>query len=363
MNFVNLKGQYQAYKNEIDAELQKVLDTTSFINGPAVSELEEGLKNFVGTKYAVACSSGTDAILMALMALGVKAGDEVIVPCFSFFATAEMISLIGAKPIFVDIEPKTYNIDVSEIERKITPKTKAIMPVALYGLPADMDEINLLADKHGIPVIEDAAQSFGALYKGKRSCNLSKIGMTSFFPSKPLGCYGDGGALLLDDEKLYQSIKMIRDHGSAKRYYHEIVGINGRLDSMQAAVLNVKLKRLQKELDARQERANVYTEFFKKKGLETPVVKDVDKVSAVAQYTIEVENRDDLQKKLQEKGIPTAVHYPLGFHELPVYKKEYGDEKYPVTERVSRRVLSLPICAFLSEEDQMKVVKALDELL
>jgi len=352
IDFIDLKAQYKAYKNEMDRALESVCEKASFIMGEDVGVLEERLSEFTGSKHAITCSSGTDALLLSLMALDVKPGDEVITTPFSFIATAEVIALLGAEPVFADIDEKTYNIDPAEIEKKITEKTKAIMPVALYGQPADMDKINSIADKHSLVVIEDACQSFGAEYKGKKSCNLSTIGCTSFFPSKPLGCYGDGGAVFTNDDEISAKIKSLRVHGQTKRYHHKYIGMNGRLDTIQAAVLNVKLEHFKEELKKRAEIASKYSEKLKNiQGIILPFVKN-DRTSVFAQYSIRVKKRDEIIKKLNEAGIPTAIHYPVPMHlQEACGHLGYKEGDFPVSEAVSREIMSIPMGPFLKEDE------------
>lgn len=358
IEFIDLKAQYAAYKNEIDRAIEKVCLESSFIMGQQVRELENRLSEFTGSPHAISCSSGTDALLLALMAIGVKDGDEVITTPFTFIATAEVISLLGAKPVFADIDETTYNLDPGKIEEKITERTKAIVPVCLYGQVADMDEINAIAAKHGIFVIEDACQSFGAEYKGKKSCNLSKLSCTSFFPSKPLGCYGDGGAVFTSDAELAEKLKSIRVHGQTQRYYHKYIGINGRLDTIQAAILNVKMDHLEEELKKRMEFAEHYSKnLVEKKDIVLPVIKK-DRTSVYAQYSIRVKNRELLIKKLNEAGIPTAVHYPKPLHLQEAYSylgHRLGD--FPVSEIVSSEILSIPMSPFLKREDQDYIIE------
>jgi UDP-2-acetamido-2-deoxy-ribo-hexuluronate aminotransferase len=360
INFIDLQGQYQAYKAEIDAEIQSVLNTSMYIGGPQMEKLKSLLTEYTGAKHCIPCSSGTDALLVALMAYDIGAGDEVITTPFTFIATAEVIAFLGAKPVFVDIDEATYNIDPKLIEAKITAKTKAIMPVSLYGQPADMDEINAIAKKHNIPVIEDACQSFGAEYKAKKSCNLSDIGCTSFFPSKPLGCYGDGGAIFTNDDALFDKMNSIANHGQTERYIHKYVGINGRLDAIQAAVLNVKMKYFADEVAKREAIGARYTELLKETVI-TPMIKP-DRTSPYAQYSVRVKNRADVIKKLGDAGVPTAIHYPK-----PLYIQEafagcdQKPEEFPVTEKVTAEIMSLPMSPFLSKEEQDFVVKTLKD--
>ncbi|NPA73346.1 MAG: DegT/DnrJ/EryC1/StrS family aminotransferase [Epsilonproteobacteria bacterium] len=354
--FINLKQQYQDYKNEIDKEIQKVLDSCAFIGGEKIANLEKELANYTGSKYAVTCSSGTDALLLSLMALDLQPNDEVITTPFTFIATAEVISFLKAKPVFVDIDEATYNIDSAKIEEKITSKTKAIIPVALYGQPCDMDEVNQIAKKYGLKVIEDAAQSFGAHYKGKKSCNLSDIGCTSFFPSKPLGCYGDGGAIFTNDEELASKLKMIANHGQNERYRHKYIGINGRLDAIQAAVLLVKLQHFEDEVAKRESIAKRYTTNIDKQDIITPFVKN-DRSSVFAQYSIRSKDRDKMIKKLNDNGIPTAIHYPMPLHLQECFGYlGYKEGDFPISEMISKEIMSLPMSAFLTKDEQDKII-------
>lgn len=362
MQFIDLKTQALRIEEKLFARFKSVLRNGAYIMGPEIAELEEKLASFVGASHALTVASGTDALLIALMALGIGAGDEVITTPFSFFATAEVIALLGAIPVFVDIDPDTYNIDVSLIEAAITPRTKALMPVSLYGQCADMDEINALAVRYRLPVIEDAAQSFGATYKGRSSCALTTIGCTSFFPSKPLGCYGDGGACFTSDSELAIRMNEIRTHGQSKRYYHTRLGINGRFDTLQAAFLLEKLAIFKEEIQARQVVAERYSAW-----LPTSVKKQLlreGNTSVYAQYTIEVADRDRVQQMLQREGIPTAVHYPVGLHEQPIFKELFpATQAFPRTEQAARRVMSLPMHPYLTEQDQAKICHGLREAL
>lgn len=349
MQFVDLQTQYKKIKSDVDARIQKVLDSGQFILGKEHNELEEKLAAFIGCKHCIAMSSGTDALLAAMMALDIKPGDEVITSPFSFFATAESIALLGAKPVFIDIDPKTYNIDPTKIEQAITKKTKLILPVSIYGQCADFDAINAIAKKHNLPVVEDAAQSFGATYKTKMSCNLSTISCTSFFPTKPLGCYGDGGACFTNDDNLAKIMKEIRVHGQDRRYNHPRLGINGRLDTIQAAILLAKMEIFQQEIELRNEVANNYTKLLQAK-LRTPYIEPFN-YSVYAQYTVEVENRDHIQNELQKQGVPTVVHYPISIHKQPVFAEQYKNIALPVTEKVADKVMSLPMHPYLSKQD------------
>jgi UDP-2-acetamido-2-deoxy-ribo-hexuluronate aminotransferase len=362
MQFIDLKTQSKRIENKVMAGIQKVLDHGAYIMGPEISELESNLEKFVGVDYAIAVSSGTDALLIALMALGVGAGDEVITTPFSFFSTAEVIALLGAKPVFVDIDPNTYNMDANLLESAINSKTKAIMPVSLYGQCADFDEINAIAKKYMLPVIEDAAQSFGATYKGKYSCGLTTIGCTSFFPSKPLGCYGDGGACFTNDEKLATVMKEIRTHGQSKRYYHPRLGINGRMDSIQAAILLEKLAIFPEEIELRQQIGKRYVSLLPD-NIKRQSILDHN-TSVFAQYTIEVPDRAAVQEALAAKGIPTAVHYPVGLHEQPIFKGLYTDKQtFTHTEKAANQVMSLPMHPYLLESDQRLICSAIKEVI
>ena len=361
MDFIDLKTQYRQLKPEIDRRIQAVLDHGAYIMGPEVAELEAQLAAYVGAKHCIALASGTDALLIAMMALGITAGDEIITTPFTFIATGEMIALIGAKPVFVDIDPKTYNMDPALIEAAITPRTKAIMPVSLYGQCADLDAINEIACRHNLPVIEDAAQSFGASYKGRKSCALSLIGCTSFFPSKPLGCYGDGGANFTNDDALAKLMREIRVHGQDRRYHHPVIGVNGRMDTLQCAVLLAKLPSFPDEVKARCEIGARYTMLLRDAtdNATPPFIEDYNS-SVYAQYTVQVEHRDEVQKKLQEAGVPTAVHYPVPLHLQPAFASlGLGEGSFPVSEAAAKRVMSLPMHPFLDESAQQSVVAAL----
>ena len=362
MQFIDLKTQSSRIEANLLARIKAVIDHGGFIMGPEVYELEEVLATFVDTRHALAVSSGTDALLIALMALGVKAGDEVITTPFSFFATAEVIALLGAIPVFVDIDRHTYNIDPTKLEAAITPKTKAIMPVSLYGQCADFDAINAIANRHSLPVIEDAAQSFGATYKGRKSCGLTTIACTSFFPSKPLGCFGDGGACFTNDAALAERMNEIRVHGQSKRYHHTSLGINGRLDTLQAAILLEKMAIFPDEIERRHEVARRYEQQLPQM-IRKPIIND-NCTSVYAQYTIEVEDRETFQEALQQQGIPTAVHYPSGLHEQPIFKQLYPDvQRFPITERAARSVVSLPMHPYLTLQDQEKICFAVEAVL
>ncbi len=358
--FIDLKQQYHSYKEDIDKEIFEVLESCMFIGGEKIAKLEQELSNFAESSHTISCSSGTDALLLSLMAIGIKPQDEIITTPFTFIATTEVIAFLGAKPVFVDIDERTYNINPKLIEEKITDKTKAILPVSLYGQPCDMDEINLIAKKYNLKVIEDAAQSFGAIYKGKKSANISDIGCTSFFPSKPLGCYGDGGAIFTNDETLALKIKELANHGQNERYKHKYIGINGRLDAIQAAVLLAKFKRFENEIKLRQNIAERYTNALKDAVI-TPFVKK-DRTSVFAQYSIMVQKRDSFIKKLNQNGIPTAVHYPMPLHLQECFKYlGYKKGDFQVAEKVSNHIVSLPMSPFLKEKDQESIIKVIKQ--
>lgn len=357
--FIDLKTQYQALKPKIQARIDAVLEHGQYIMGPEVKELEDKLAAYTEAKHCITVASGTEALLISLMALGVGPGDEVITTPFTFVATAEVIVLLGAKPVYVDIDADTCNINASLIEAAITPKTKAIMPVSLYGQPADMDEINGIAARHGnVPVIEDAAQSFGATYKGRKSGNLSTIGCTSFFPSKPLGCYGDGGAIFTSDDALAQAMREIRVHGQSRRYVHTRVGVGGRMDTLQCAVVLAKLERFEWEVQQRLATGERYNQLLDDAGI-SRVQQKPDRTSAFAQYTVTVNERETLQRSLAESGVPTAVHYPVPLNEQPAYQHLCCPNCTPVASLMAEKVLSLPMGPDLSAEQQEKIVLAL----
>lgn len=357
MEFIDLKAQQERIKAKIDAGIQKVLTHGQYILGPEVTELEEKLAAYTGAKYCISCANGTDALQIAQMALGIGVGDEVITPGFTYIATAETVALLGAKPVYVDVDPKTYNLDVNKLEAAITPRTKAIIPVSLYGQCADFDAINQVAQKYNLPVIEDAAQSFGATYKGRKSCNLSTISCTSFFPSKPLGCYGDGGAIFTNDEELATVIRQIARHGQDRRYHHIRVGVNSRLDTLQAAILLPKLEILEDEILARNVVAENYNDLFNAAGImTTPFIEEHNRC-AWAQYTIQVENRAEVQEKLKVQGIPTAVHYPIPLNKQPAVAD--AQVSLPVGDRIAECVMSLPMHPYLTVEEQQVIVESL----
>lgn len=353
IDFANLQYQYQLYKSEIDEAMSAVLNKSNYIMGEEVTTLEKSLEEFTKAKYAISCSNGTDALLLAMMALDIKPGDEIITTPFTFIATAETIAFLGAKPVFVDIDEKTYNINPKLIEEKITNKTKAIMPVSLYGQPSDMGKIQDIADNHNLKVIIDGAQSFGSTFNNVTDSALGDISTTSFFPAKPLGCFGDGGAVFTNNEELALKIKSLRVHGQSKRYHHKYIGMGGRLDTLQAAILNVKLKYYAKDLELRQEVASKYTESLKSKSNLILPLLDEKATSAWAQYSIRVKNRDKLQSSLKAKGIPTAVHYPMSLHLQECFEYlGYKKGAFPISEMVSEEIMSLPMNPYLSDEER-----------
>lgn len=363
LEFIDLKTQYRLLQKQISGRMDAVLERGQYILGPEVNQLEEELAGYAGVKHCIGCSSGTDALLLALMAHGIGPGDEVITSPFSFIATGEMIALLRATPVFVDIRPDTFNLDPGAIEQAFTKRTKAIIPVSLYGQCADFDSINSIAARFGIAVIEDAAQSFGATYKGRKSCGLSLIGCTSFYPSKPLGCYGDGGACFTDDDVLAGKMRRLSLHGDEGRYQHTVLGLNGRLDTLQAAVLLAKLTVFDSELDARRRVAAVYDERLSGV-VQTPFIEPFN-ASTFAQYTIKVDRRDSLRQRLHQVGIPTAVHYPVPIHLQPAFEhlgKPPGS--FPASEEAARRVLSLPMHPYLErsqiEEIASSIKKAVE---
>lgn len=361
MNFIDLQAQYKELKDEITQAMDQVLDSCQFINGPDVAGLEKEMSEFCGTKHGIGVSSGTDALYIALMALGIGPGDEVITTPFTFIATAEVVSLLGATPVFADIDDKTLNIDPSKIEEKVTEKTKSIIPVHLYGQCADMDAILALAEKKGIPVIEDAAQAIGSEYKGKRACSMGTMGCLSFFPSKNLGCYGDGGMIMTADSDLSVKLQQLRNHGQDKKYSHKYIGVNGRLDTLQAAVLRVKLKYLEKALDARVRLADRYSAELKDV-VNVPFREEHNR-HVYNQYTIRTPDRDKLQQHCLDNGVPIAVHYPMPLHLQESFKSlGYKEGDFPVAEKAAKEVMSLPMFPEMTEEQQDIVIKTIKSL-
>jgi UDP-2-acetamido-2-deoxy-ribo-hexuluronate aminotransferase len=358
MPFIDLKTQYEALRTDIAEAIQRVLDHGQYIMGPEVVAMEQALCGYTGARHCISTASGTDALLISLMALGIGRGDEVITTPFTFAATAEAIALTGATPVFVDIEPDTCNIDARLIEASLTPQTRAILPVSLYGQPADMDEINEIARRHGISVIEDAAQSLGAEYRGRKSCNLSTLGCTSFFPSKPLGCYGDGGAIFTNDDGLAQACRELRIHGQSARYVHTRIGVGGRMDTLQCAVVLAKLKRFEWEVRQRLEAGARYNTLLDSAGL-TRIAQRSDRTTVFAQYTAFVLDRSTVQARLNEAGIPTAVHYPNPLNRQAAYAHFSTGGPTPCADGAAEQVISLPMHADITVEQQELIVATL----
>ena len=367
IEFIDLKAQQARIKVQLDAAIARVLQHGQYILGPEVVELEEKLAAYTGAKHCITVANGTDALQIAQMALGIGPGDEVITPGFTYIATAETVALLGAKPVYVDIDPRTYNLNPALLQAAITPRTKAIIPVSLYGQCADFDAINAIAAQHGIPVIEDAAQSFGATYKGRKSCSLSTIACTSFFPSKPLGCYGDGGAIFTNDDTLATALRQIARHGQDRRYHHVRVGVNSRLDTLQAAILLTKLSIFDEEMALRQQVAERYAALLppppregggggEGENITTPYI-EPHNTSAWAQYTIRVNNRDAVQEKLKAAGIPTAVHYPIPLNRQPAVADPAA--QLPVGDALAQRVLSLPTHPYLDKDSIARIVQVI----
>ena len=362
INFANLQLQYQKYKIDIDKKIQSVLKKSNYILGEEIQELEQNLEKFTGAKYAITCSSGTDALMLAMMTININPGDEVITTPFTWVSTAETIALLKAKPVFVDIEPDTFNIDANLIENAITKNTKAIMPVSLFGQPADIDHIQSIANKHNLKVIIDGAQSFGSTYNNISDSNLGDLSITSFFPSKPLGCYGDGGAVFTNNFDYAEKLKMLRVHGQEKRNHHKYIGIGGRMDTLQAAVLVAKLPYFAKELIDRQKVAKLYSNSFSGI-LITPAIK-VGRSSTWAQYTLKVRNRDDLQLKLKKCGIPTSIFYPVPLHLQECFKYlQYKKGNFSISEKASKEVISLPMNPFLTKDQVDFIILKIKENL
>ncbi len=359
IHMVDVVGQYKKIKSEIDEAIHRVLDSGQFILGPAVKEFESSAARYLGVKHAIGCASGTDALQVAMMALGIGGGDEVVTTPFTFVATTETIALLGAKPVYVDIDPKTFNIDPALVEKAITGKTKAIIPVHLYGQPVDMDPLMKVAAKHGIPVVEDAAQAMGSDYKGRKVGGIGTLGAISFFPSKNLGAFGDAGMVVTNDDRLAEKVRMIIVHGSNVRYIHEILGVNSRLDSLQAAILNVKIKYLDQWRDERRRAAHRYNELLR--GAEVVVPHEASYGTHIYhQYTVRLKDRDTVAKSLAEQKIPHAIYYPIPLHRQQAFQDAGRPEgTFPVTEQATREVLSLPMHTELTEEQQSFIVAAL----
>ncbi|MBF0158158.1 MAG: DegT/DnrJ/EryC1/StrS family aminotransferase [Magnetococcales bacterium] len=360
MEFIDLQAQYRAYRPEIDAAIRSVLEASRYINGPQVIDLEKRLAEFVGSAHGIGFSSGTDSLLAVLMAWDIGPGDEVITTPFTFIATAEAIALLGAKPVFVDIEPDTLTLDPALIEAAITPHTKAILPVSLFGHCADFDAINAIAERHGLPCLEDACQSLGSSYHGRRSGALSTASAVSFFPSKPLGCYGDGGMVFTSDDALMERLRVLREHGQTMRYHHAVLGINGRLDTLQAAILLAKLPHFEAELATRQQQADHYCAGLRACDMIRLPTMRSECVSVFSQFTIRISQRDAVQRRLAEEGVPTAIHYPIALHQQPVFSAmlHHQEQDFPVAAQAAREVLSLPMHAFLTRDQQDHVIEA-----
>ncbi len=362
IDFANLKQAYKADQKVFEKEISRVLSNAFYIMGPEIENLEVELSKYTGAKHSISCSSGTDALLLAMMAINIKPGDEVITTPFTFISTAETISLLGAKPVFVDVDKETFNINFNLIEAKITRKTKAIIPVSLFGQVANIDEINILAKKYNLSVIEDAAQSFGATYKGRKSCNLSSLACTSFFPAKPLGCFGDGGAVFTNNHDLAEKIKCLRIHGQEATYTYKHIGLGARLDNLQAAILLIKLKNYDKTIKMRQVVAERYNKMLHNI-IETPIVKNYN-TSVWAQYSIRVPSRDFLRLKLKEKGIPTAVYYPKPLHLQECFEDHgYKEGDFPISEKTAKEIISLPINPYITKVEQKYIVEELKKWL
>ncbi len=362
VKLLDLRGQYSKLKEEIRPVIDEVCDNQDFILGARVEKFEKNLATYCGTKHAIGVSSGTDALLCSLMVLGIGPGDEVICPPFTFFATAGCIARTGAKPVFVDIDPQTFNIDPSKIEKAITPNTKAIVPVHLFGQCADMDAINAIAQKHGLKVIEDAAQAIGAKYKGKRACSLGFAGCLSFYPTKNLGAFGDAGAICTDDDEFAEKCRKARVHGSGHTYYHDFVGGMFRLSALQAAVLDIKLRYLESWHEGRRRNAEIYNKAFAGTRIKAPYIAEGN-WSVYNQYCVLVDNRDEVKKKLAERGVGSAIYYPLSLHEQKCFEYlGYRKGDFPASEEACTRILALPIYAELTEEEVNYVARTLVEI-
>ena len=358
MDFIDLNTQQKRIRESLDERIAAVLAHGQYILGPEVEQLEEALKRYTGARHCITCANGTDALQIALMGLGIGPGDEVITPSFAYVATAEAITLVGARPVFAEIDPLTYTVDPASVESLITPLTRAIMPVSLFGQCADMDMLESIAERHQLAIIEDAAQSFGATYKGRRSCRLSTVACTSFFPSKPLGCYGDGGAVFTSDAQLANAMRQIARHGQDRRYHHVRVGMNSRLDTLQAAVLLSKLEIFDEEIELRQKVARQYGDLLERAGIRSAPYIAPHNTSVYAQYTIRCPERQRLQQRLQNAGIPTAVHYPRPLHLQPAYAQRIS---LPASEAAARDVVSLPMHPYLPHRQQQIIVEALQD--
>ena len=360
IQMVDLIRQYQGLKAEVDAAVSRVLETARFINGPDVKAFAEEVARYLGVAYAIPCASGTDALQIAMMALGIGPGDEVITSPFTFIATAETIALLGARPVYVDVDPVTFNLDPKQVAEKITERTRAIIPVHLYGQPADMDSILAIAREHGLRVVEDAAQALGARYRNRKVCTLGDLACISFFPSKNLGAAGDAGMVVTSNPELAEKVRMIANHGSRVRYHHEILGINSRLDTIQAAILRVKLPHLDEWNRRRREAAHAYSKALASLPVLTPTEQDYS-YHIYHQYTIRTPRRDELREFLKAQGIPTAVHYPMPLHLQPAFKERFGycEGDFPEAEKASQEVISLPMHPELTGEEIEYIVQAI----
>tara|TARA_X000001036_G_scaffold429921_1_gene461848 strand:- start:10 stop:1110 length:1101 start_codon:yes stop_codon:yes gene_type:complete len=366
MDFIDLKTSFGLLRESIDSRINSVLESGQYILGRQTLEMEQELSDYVDVDHCIALSNGTDALLIALMSLGIGKDDEVITSPFSFIACAEMISLLGARPVFIDINPLTYNLDERLLESSINNKTKAIIPISLFGQCSDLGEINKIALKYNIPVIEDAAQSFGATYRNKVSCGLTTIGTTSFFPSKPLGCYGDGGAVFTNDSNLANHIRELRMHGESKRYHHDNIGINGRMDELQAAIILSKLEIFDEEVALRQKCAEIYSNLINDYSSDKIIGPHIESfnTSVFAQYTLMVPNRDHVHEELKKKGIPTGIYYPIPVHLQNVFScLDYCDGDFPMAENASKSVISLPMHPYLEEAQQIRIINELKSII
>ncbi|NJL21093.1 MAG: DegT/DnrJ/EryC1/StrS family aminotransferase [Leptolyngbyaceae cyanobacterium SM1_3_5] len=360
---LDLVEQFKSIADEVNAAVLAVLASAQYVNGPIVQSFETQFAQYIGTAECVSCNSGTDALFLALRALGVGAGDEVITTPFTFFATAEVITAVGATPVFVDIEPETFNLDLNWIEAAITPRTKAIVPVHLFGQPVDMTRLMAIAQSHNLSVIEDCAQAAGAEWNGQKVGSIGQIGCYSFYPTKNLGACGDGGAVTTSDRQLAEKVRSLRTHGERERYIHEDIGLTSRLDAVQAAILQIKLRHLDTWNEQRQVLADRYTALFDRiPGITAPRPIPGGK-TVWHQYTIRLQNRDAVRSQLQQQGVNTMLYYPIPLHRQPVYAKDYAQVQLPIAEQMAREVLSLPMFPELSIEQQDRVVYALKDCL
>ncbi len=368
---VDLKAQYNRIKSEVDVAIQEVIDTTTFINGPAVGAFQKDLEQYLHCDHVIPCANGTDALQIAMMALGYKPGDEVITASFTYVATAEVIALLGLKPVLVDVDPLTFNIDPEAVEKAITDKTVAIVPVHLFGQCAPMERLIEIAKKHNIDIIEDTAQAIGADYTFsdgtvKKAGTIGRVGATSFFPSKNLGCYGDGGAIFTQDEQLASKIRMIANHGQRVRYYHDEIGVNSRLDSIQAAILRVKLRELDQYAARRNQLADAYDAAFGKSGKLITPVRSENSTHVFHQYTLLTNgvSRDEMKEFLESKGVPAMIYYPVPLHMQKAYlDPRYKQGDFPVTEDLCARVVSLPMHTEMQDEQLQHIIATVNQFL